>query len=151
MPEVFSSVVVRGWKTSQGCSPSATSAPLKNAHTCMRSLVCSWFAVTNSSLQIMEPRPAHRAMDHADGEAPVYLWTPEPTGWKSRGPTCLWRGSAFLRMGTFPAPAFHLYVKLALLTSSSHSFILLWAVFVVQQQQQQQSVRVSLSFRSLLV
>lgn len=29
-------------------------------------------------------------MDHADGEAPVYLWTPEPTGWKSR---CLYGGA----------------------------------------------------------
>lgn len=116
----------------------------------MRSLVCSWFAVTYSSLQIMGPRPAHRAMDHADGEASVCLWTPEPSGWKSRCPACLWRSSAFLLTGTFPAPAFHLYVKLALLTSSAHSFILLWlfcpsaddgAVFDMLQQ----SVRVSLS------
>lgn len=126
MPEIFSSVVVSGRKTSQGRSPSANSAPPKNAHTCMRSLVCSWFAVTNSSPQIVEPRPAHWAMDHADGEAPAYLWTPEPTGWKSRCLMCLWRSSAFLLTGTFPAAAFHLYVKLALLASSSHSFILSW-------------------------
>lgn len=92
----------------------------------MRSLVCNWFGTTNSSLQIMERRPAQRAMDHADGEASVYLWTPEPTGWISRCLTCLSRSTAFLLTGTFPAPAFHLYVKLAVLTSGFYSFILLW-------------------------